>query len=181
MGCHCLLRSCFSCVQFFASLWTAACQTPPFVEFSRQEYWSGLPCFLQGVFWPRDWTCLSYVSCIGRWVLHHCKTQWFIVSTFNFLPSSDVVLLLLSRFSHVQLCVTPKTTAHQTPPSLGFSRQEHEWVAISFSSAWKWKVKVKFLSPIWLLATPWTAAYQAPPPIGFSRQEYYFTHNMRTL
>ena len=36
-----------------------------------------------------------------------------------------------------------------------------EWVAISFSSAWKWKVKVKSLSCVWLLATPWTAAYQA--------------------
>ena len=46
-----------------------------------------------------------------------------------------------------------------------------EWVAISFSSAWKWKVKVKSLSCIWLLATPWTAAYQAPPSMGFSRQE----------
>ena len=48
-----------------------------------------------------------------------------------------------------------------------------EWVAISFSSAWKWKVKVKSLSCVWLLATPWTAAYQAPPSMGFSRQEYW--------
>ena len=47
------------------------------------------------------------------------------------------------------------------------------WVAISFSNAWKWKVKVKLLSPVWLLATPWTAAYQAPPPKGCSRQEYW--------
>ena len=47
-----------------------------------------------------------------------------------------------------------------------------EWVAIAFSSAWKWKVKVKSLSRVWLLATPWTAAYQAPPSIGFSRSEY---------
>ena len=47
-----------------------------------------------------------------------------------------------------------------------------EWLAISFSSAWKWKVKVKSLSRVWLLATPWTAAYQAPPSMGFSRQEY---------
>ena len=46
-----------------------------------------------------------------------------------------------------------------------------EWVAISFSKAWKWKVKVKLLSRVWLLATPWTAAYQAPPSMGFSRQE----------
>ena len=48
-----------------------------------------------------------------------------------------------------------------------------EWVVISFSNAWKWKVKVKSLSRIWLLATPWTAAYQAPQSMGFSRQEYW--------
>ena len=48
-----------------------------------------------------------------------------------------------------------------------------EWVAISFSNAWKWKVKVKSLSPVRLFATPWTAAYQAPPSMGFSRQEYW--------
>ena len=48
-----------------------------------------------------------------------------------------------------------------------------EWVAISFSNAWKWKVKVKSLSRIRLFATPWTAAYQAPPSMGFSRQEYW--------
>ena len=48
-----------------------------------------------------------------------------------------------------------------------------EWVAISFSNAWKSKVKVKLLSHVWLLATPWTAAYQAPPSMGFSRQEYW--------
>ena len=47
-----------------------------------------------------------------------------------------------------------------------------EWVAISFSSAWKWKVKVKSLSSVQLFATPWTAAHQAPPSMGFSRQEY---------
>ena len=48
-----------------------------------------------------------------------------------------------------------------------------EWVAISFSNAWKWKVKVKSLSRVQLLAIPWTAAYQAPPSMGFSRQEYW--------
>ena len=132
------------------------------------------------------------------------------------------MLLLLSRFSRVQLCATPETAAHQALPSLGFSRQEHwsgltfpspmhesekwkgshsvmsdslqshglcnppgspipeilqartlQWVDISFSNAWKWKVKVKSLSRVWLLATPWTAAHQAPPPMGFSRQEYW--------
>ena len=48
-----------------------------------------------------------------------------------------------------------------------------EWVAISFSNAWKWKVKVKSLSRVWLFVTPWTAAYQAPPSMRFSKQEYW--------
>ena len=48
-----------------------------------------------------------------------------------------------------------------------------EWVAISFSNAWKWKVKVNSLSCVQLLVTPWTADHQAPPSMGFSRQEYW--------
>ena len=48
-----------------------------------------------------------------------------------------------------------------------------EWVAISFSNAWKRKVKVKSLSRVRLLATPWTAAHQAPLSMGFSRQKYW--------
>ena len=48
-----------------------------------------------------------------------------------------------------------------------------EWVAISFSNAWKWKGKVTSLSLVRLFATAWTAAYQAPPSMGFSRQEYW--------
>ena len=54
-----------------------------------------------------------------------------------------------------------------------FQARTLEWVAISFSDVWKWKVKVKSLSHVRLLATPWTAAYQAPPSMGFSRQEYW--------
>ena len=48
-----------------------------------------------------------------------------------------------------------------------------EWVAISSSNAWNWKVKVKLLSRVQLVATPWTAAYQAPLSMGFSRLEYW--------
>ena len=47
--------------------------------------------------------------------------------------SSVVLLLLLSRFSCVRLCATPYTAAHQAPPSLGFSRQEH-WSGLPFPS-----------------------------------------------
>ena len=48
-----------------------------------------------------------------------------------------------------------------------------EWVAISFSNAWKWKVKVKSLSLVRPSATPWTVAFQAPLSMEFSRQEYW--------
>ena len=48
-----------------------------------------------------------------------------------------------------------------------------EWVAISFSNAWKWKLKVKLLSRVRLLVTSWTATYHAPPSMVFSRQEYW--------
>ena len=58
-----------------------------------------------------------------------------------------LLLLLLSRFSHVWLCATPETAAHQAPPSLGFSRQEH-WSGLPFPSPmhenkkWKWSHSV---------------------------------------
>ena len=48
-----------------------------------------------------------------------------------------------------------------------------EWVAISFSNAWTWKVKVKLLSRVRLLAALWTEGYQASPSMGFSRQQYW--------
>ena len=48
-----------------------------------------------------------------------------------------------------------------------------EWVAISFSNAWKWKEKVKPLSHVQLFTIPWTVDYQAFPSTGFSRQEYW--------
>ena len=82
------------------------------------------------------------------------------------------LLLLLSPPSCPTLC-DPIDGSPPGAPSLGVSRQEHEWVAISFSNAWKWKVKVKSLSRVWFFVTPSTAAYQAPLSTGFSRQEYW--------
>ena len=61
---------------------------------------------------------------------------------------------------------------HYTVPGI-LQARVLEWVAISFSSVWKWKVKVKSLSRVWPLSTPWTAAHQAPPSMGVSRQEYW--------
>ena len=84
------------------------------------------------------------------------------------------MLLLLSRFSRVRLCATPETAAHQAPPVPGILQARTlEWVAISFSNAWKWKVKVKSLSCVQPSANPWTAAFQTPLSMGFSRQEYW--------
>ena len=90
------------------------------------------------------------------------------------IPLCTLLLLLLSCFSHVQLCATPEMAAHQAPPSPGILQARTlEWVAISFSNAWKWKVKGKLLNRVRLLVTPWTAAYKAPPSMGFSRQGYW--------
>jgi len=77
----------------------------------------------------------------------------------------------------LQLCPTLCDPIDGSPPSSPvpgiLQARTLEWVAISFSNAWKWKVKVKSLSRVWLLATPWTAANQAPRSMGFSRQEYW--------
>ena len=77
----------------------------------------------------------------------------------------------------LQSCLTLCDPIDSSPPGSPIpgilQARTLEWGAISFSNAWKWKVKVKLLSRVRLLATPWTAAHQAPPPMGFSRQEYW--------
>ena len=80
---------------------------------------------------------------------------------------AEKVLLLLSHFSHVRLCATPQTAAHQASPSLG-SPGKNTGVGCHFLLQC---VKVKSLSRVQLLATPWTAAHQAPPSMGFSLLE----------
>ena len=77
----------------------------------------------------------------------------------------------------LQSCPTLCDPIDGSPPGSPIPRIHQarilEWVSISFSNAWKWKMKAKSLSHVWLLATPWTVAYQAPPSMGFSRQEYW--------
>ena len=77
----------------------------------------------------------------------------------------------------LQSCPTLCDPIDGSPPGSSvhgiFQARVLEWVAISFSNAWKWKVTVKSLSCVRLLVTPWTAAYQAPLSMGFSRQEYW--------
>ena len=76
----------------------------------------------------------------------------------------------------LQLCPTLCDPIDGSPPGSPIpgilQARTLEQVAISFSNAWKWKVKVKSLSRVQLFATQWTAAYQAPPSMGFSRQQF---------
>jgi len=77
----------------------------------------------------------------------------------------------------LQLCLTLCDPIDGRPPGSAIpgilQARVLEWVAISFSNAWNWKVKVKSLSRVWLFSTPQTAAYQAPLSMRFSRQEYW--------
>ena len=112
--------------------------------------------------WPRVQT---HVSCIGRQILYHWATWEALIEGFYAAAKS------------LQSCPTlcdPIDGSPPGPPVPGILQARTlEWVAISFSNAGKWKVKVKSLSRVRLLATPWTAAHQAPPSMGFSRQEYW--------
>ena len=77
----------------------------------------------------------------------------------------------------LQSCPTLYDPIDGSPPSstipVILQARTLEWIAISFPSAWKWKVKVKSLSRVRLFVTPWTAAHQAPLSMGFCRQEYW--------
>ena len=89
--------------------------------------------------------------------------------------SQDYIMLCYAK--SLQSCLTLCDPIDSSPPGSPvpgiLQARTLEWVAISFSNTWKWKVKVKSLSRVRLLATPWTAAYQASPSMGFSRQEYW--------
>ena len=100
--------------------------------------------FSRGSSWPKDRTQVSCIAAAAK-LLQSCPTLFDPIDSSP--PSSPVPGILQARTL--------------------------EWVSISSSNAWEWKVKVKLLSPLGLLATPWTVAYQAPPSMGFSRQEYW--------
>ena len=105
----------------FGTPWTVACQGPSSMGFSRQEYWSGL----------------SFPS-PGDLPNPGIEPRSSALQA-DYLPSEPpgryclLLLLLLSRFSHVQFFATPWTVAHQAPLSMGFPRQEY-WSGLSFPS-----------------------------------------------
>ena len=100
-----------------------------------------------------------------------------ILFVFLFSISYQDIAAAAAAAKSLQSCPTLCNPMNCSPPGSSvhgiLQARTMEWVAISSSNAWKWKVKVKSLSRVQLLATPWTAAYQAPPSMGFSRQEYW--------
>ena len=112
---------------------------------------------------------------IGLKTVRH---DWATTQTLHSPPIlANILIWRLPPPKLLQSCLTLCDPIDGSPPGssvLGILQARTlEWVAISFSNAWKWKVKGKSLSRVWLLATPWTAADQAPPSMGFSRQEYW--------
>ena len=119
------------------------------VGFSRQKYWSGLPFPSPGNLPKAEIkpgsSALEKSSAAAAKSLQSCPT----------------------------LCDPIDGSPRGSPIPGILQTRTLEWVAISFSNAGKWKVKVKLFSCVWLLATPWTAAHRAPPSMGFSREEYW--------
>ena len=97
--------------------------------------------------------------------------------TLNHLSPTNPAAAAAAAAKSLQSCPTLCDPRDGSPPGSPvpgiLQARTLEWVAISFSNAWKWKVNVKSLSRVRLLVTPWTSAHQAPPSMGFSRQEYW--------
>ena len=125
-------------------------------------------------FWTKEGKCY--------WEVFHSVSQRMHTHTHTHRLSFPLLTIhfCISRYAtakSLQPCPTLCDPIDSSPPGSPIpgilQARTLEWVAIFFSNAWKWKVKVKLLSRVRLLATPWTAAHQAPPPMGFSRQEHW--------
>ena len=148
--------------------------------------------FLFGTF-PKTTVIFFFVSSIVLEILSHdplpetayrCASLSLKVPRFNNCKEVTVLYHLWSLRVYkyccccsLQSCPTLWDPIDGSPPGSPIpgilQARTLEWVAISFSNAWKWKVKAKFLSRVGLLATPWTAAYQALPSMGFSKEEHW--------
>ena len=128
-------------------IWSIAHRAPLPMGFSRQEYWSGSPCPSPG---DRTW-----VSCIaGRFF-----TIW---AKWNHNLNTYAAAAAAKSLQSCPTLCDPIDRSPQGSSVPGILQARTlEWVAISFSSAWKWKLKAQ------LIVTPWTAAYQTSPSMGF--------------
>jgi len=128
---------------------------------------------------------VSYLDSTYKWYHMIFVFVWLISLSMITSRSIDVAANGIVSFmaaaaaaKSLQSCPIPWDPIDGSPPGYPvpgiLQARTLAWVSISFSSAWKWKVKVKSLSPVRFFATPWTVAHQAPPSMGFSRQEYTY-------
>ena len=107
--------------------------------------------------WPQDWKRSVFIPVPKKGNAKECSTTAAAAKLLQSCPT---------------LCDPIDGSPPGSPVPGILQARTLEWVAVSFSNAQKWKVKVKSLSCVRPSATPWTAAFQAPPSMGFSRQEY---------
>ena len=145
--------------------------------FSRQEYQSGVPLpslylsLLPHFSPPKVYVFLVFFN---ELILFGFILACIVFKHFHkFFTNNTATATAKSLQSCPTLCDPIEGSPPGSPVPGILQPRTLEWVAISFSNAWKWKVKVKSLSRVWPSATPWTAAHQAPPSMGFSRQEYW--------
>ena len=159
---------------------TCQCRKRGFDPWSRKipwrRKWQPTP-----VFWPENPQGQRILAGYSPWgrkkVRHDLATTKSIAWDSYGLIKNLFCSTATATAKSLQSCLTLCDPIDGSPPGSSIpgilQARTLVWVAISFSNAWKWKVKGKSLSRVRLLATPWTAAYQAPPSMGFSRQEYW--------
>ena len=134
-----------------------------------------MKCLMETVI-VTSWKCFRSVKLMRLFSLlkkrnQHIRKVYIYSNEFQIAPAAAAATKSL------QSCPTLCNPIDSSPPGFPIPGilqvRTLEWVAIFFSNAWKWKVKVKLLSRVRLFATPWTAAYQAPLSMGFSRQKYW--------
>ena len=131
----------------------------------------------------QDWFPLGWTGWISLQskglsrVISNTTVQSINSSAHSFLYSPTLTFIHAAAAKSLQSWPTLCDLIDGSPPGSPvpgiLQARTLEWVAISFSNAWKWKVKVKSLSHAQLFSTPWTAAHQAPLSVGFSRQEHW--------
>ena len=112
-----------------------------------------------------------------HWLRTESASKWAHLYSHKYSELLNPQVLRAAAAKSLQSCPTLCDPIDRSPPGSPtpgiLQARTLEWVAISFSNAWKWKVKRKSFSRVRLIATPWTTAHQAPPSMGFSRQEYW--------
>ena len=142
------------------TLWTVAHQVPLYMGFLKQEYWSGLPCPPPGESsWLRDWTYVSYVSCIGRWILYQLSHQ---VSPKEYISNSKYPSQHLEFLYSLCVCVCVCMCVYSTSISTNIkvlygdylhSPLPHNVLYSPFWLGYLYHIYISFIKYFWSLAS----------------------------